>query len=72
MLDVDVPGRGRRGRPNLRWKDACKRDDRGVAERGQRNKQGRMEEEANQLYWRPQMTGQARDEEEEDIYLIMI
>ena len=30
------------------------------------NKQGRMEEEANQLYRRPQMTGQARDEEKED------
>ena len=26
MLDVDIPGKGRRGRPNLRWKDACKRD----------------------------------------------
>ncbi len=27
MLDVDIPGRRRRrGRPNLRWKDACKRD----------------------------------------------
>ena len=26
MLDVDIPGKRRRGRPNLRWKDACKRD----------------------------------------------
>ena len=25
MLDVDIPGKRRRGRPNLRWKDACKR-----------------------------------------------
>ena len=25
MLDVDIPGK-RRGRPSLRWKDACKRD----------------------------------------------
>ena len=25
MLDVDIPGK-RRGRPNLRWKDECKRD----------------------------------------------
>ena len=25
MLDVDIPGK-RRGWPNLRWKDACKRD----------------------------------------------
>ena len=26
MLDVDIPGKRRLGRPNLRWKDACKRD----------------------------------------------
>ena len=26
MIDVDIPGKGRRGRPHLRWKDACKRD----------------------------------------------
>ena len=26
ILDVDIPGKRRRGRPNLRWKDACKRD----------------------------------------------
>ena len=26
MLDVDIPGKRRRGRPNLRWKYACKRD----------------------------------------------
>ena len=26
MLDVDIPGKRRRGRPNLRWKNACKRD----------------------------------------------
>ena len=26
MLDMDIPGKRRRGRPNLRWKDACKRD----------------------------------------------
>ena len=26
MLYVDIPGKRRRGRPNLRWKDACKRD----------------------------------------------
>ena len=25
MLDVDIPGKIRRGRPNLRRKDACKR-----------------------------------------------
>ena len=37
--------------------------DRGGAERGQRNTQGRMEEDANQLYRQPQMTGKAWDEE---------
>ena len=26
MLDVDIPWKRRRGRPNLRWKEACKRD----------------------------------------------
>ena len=26
MLDVDIPGRRRRGRPNIMSKDACKRD----------------------------------------------
>ena len=26
MLDVDIPGKRRRGRPNLRGKGACKRD----------------------------------------------
>ena len=26
MLDVDPPRKRRRGRPSLRWKDACKRD----------------------------------------------
>ncbi len=37
-----------------------------MAKRSENNKQGKMQKEANQLYQRPQMTGQARDEEEED------
>ena len=66
MLDVDIPGKIRRGRPNLRQKDACRqRFYRGGTERGQHNEQGSMEEVAKQLYRRPQMTGQARDEEED-------
>ena len=40
------------------------RHDRGGSERGQYNKQGSMEEYHHQLYRRPQMTGQAREEEE--------
>ena len=31
MLDVDIPGI-RRGRPNLRWKDACKKTEVGLKE----------------------------------------
>ena len=26
MLDVEIPGKRKRGQSNLRWKDACKRD----------------------------------------------
>ena len=45
MLDVDITGKRRRGRPNLRWTDACKRDiTEGGSERGQHDKQGSMEE----------------------------
>ena len=63
MLDVDIPGKRRRGRPNLRWKDACKRDmtEAGLREDNTTNRK----EENSQLYRRPQMTGQATDEEEE-------
>ena len=52
--------------PNLRWADACKRDvTRNGVESRQHNKQDIMEEEAyQQLYRRPQMTGQAREEED--------
>ena len=42
------------------------RHDRSGSERGQHDKQGRMEEEANQLYRLLQMTGQAREEEERE------
>ena len=45
------------------------RYDRGGVEREQSNKRGRIEEEDNQLYWRPQMTGQVRDYEE---YIIKV
>ena len=44
------------------------RHDRGGAERGQRNKQGRIEDD-RQLYMRSQMTGQAMDEDKEDVGL---
>ena len=56
MLDVEIPRKRIRGRPNLRWKDACKRHDRYGSERGQDNKQGSMEEYHH--------TGQAREEED--------
>ena len=38
--------------------------DRSGSERGQHDKQGRMEEGANQLYRRHKKTGKAREEEE--------
>ena len=63
MLDANIPGKRSRRRPNQRWKDEYKRYDTGRAEREQHDKQGRMEEENK--YGRPQMMGQARDEEEE-------
>ena len=58
MLDVDIPGKRRRGRPTLTWKDACKRD---------MTKVGLKEDNTTNraAYRRPQITGQAREEEEE-------
>ena len=47
MVDVNV--KRRRGRPNLRWGDACKIYDRDGAEGGQHNKQGIMEGEDKQV-----------------------
>ena len=44
LLDADIPEKRRRGRVNIRWKDACKRDTKEAGLRGQRNKQGSMEE----------------------------
>ena len=70
MLDVGIPGNRRRGRPNLSYKYVCKRDmtqaglKEEIHQRGQRNKQGSMEKEDNQLNRRHQMTGQARNEED--------
>ena len=46
------------------------RHDISASERGQHDKQGRMEEETNQLYRRPQMTGQAREKEEEYVVVL--
>ena len=52
MLVVEIPGKRRRGRANLRWKEACRRD-MIKAERLQNNKQGSNEEEDKQQYRRP-------------------
>ena len=58
--------RSEAAKPNM---EMCvlERYETGRVERGQRNKQGRMEDEGNQLYRRPKMTGQAMDEEETDM-----
>ena len=41
MLDVDIPRKIRRGRPDLRWKDACNRDmtEAGLKEKNQQTGQ---------------------------------
>ena len=70
ILDVEIPGKRRRGRPHLMERRMQERHDRGGSERGQDNKQGSMEEYHHQLYRRPQMTGQAREEEEEDTQVV--
>ena len=53
------------------WKDACKRDmtQAWLKEDNARNRADwhAVEKEANQVYRRPQMTGQARDEEETSV-----
>ena len=46
-LDVDVPGKRRRGRPNLRCKDACKRD---MTEAGFRE-----DDATNRVEWRKKL-----------------
>ena len=52
------------GKLNIRWKHACKRYTTEEGLKKGHNKQGSMDEEDNQLYRRPQMTGQARDDDE--------
>ena len=64
MLDMDIPEKRRRGQTNLTCQDACKRDMRGGAERGQHNKQGSMGEEDTQLDRRPQYSWLTDEEEE--------
>ena len=66
MLDVDIPGKRRRGWPNLRLKDAYKRD---ITEAGLKEDNTtdwvEWRKKINSYTSEPQMTGQARDEEEE-------
>ena len=63
MLDVDIPGKRRRGRPNLRWKDSCKRDmtEVGVKEDNTTN---RVESKKKLISYTGDL-GQAREEEED-------
>ena len=66
MLDVDIPGKRRKWRPNLWWKDACKRD---------MTQAGLKEDNAtNRAQWRKKLIRskwlrQARDEEDPKIAL---
>ena len=47
MLEMDIPGKRRTGRPNLRWKDACKRD---MAEAGLKK-----DNATNRVEWRKKL-----------------
>ena len=61
---LHTPWKRRKERSNTRWKDACKRD----------MKEARLEVDNitntevynKQSYWRPQTTGQARDNEDDE------
>ena len=65
MLDVDIPGNRRRGRPNLRLKYACKRDTTEVGlKEDKTTNRAAWRNTIISRYRRPQMTGQAREEEE--------
>ena len=53
LLGVDISGERRRGRPNLRWKDACKRD---------MTQAGLKEDNAtNRATWRKKLTSYTGD-----------
>ena len=69
MLDVDIPEKRRRGRSNLGWKDVCERDmtQAGLKEDNATNRV----EWRKKVYRRPDMTGQARDEEDGHTLYIM-
>ena len=53
MLDVDIPGKRRRRWPNLRWKDACKRD---MTEAGQED-----DNATNRAAWRKKLISYTGD-----------
>ena len=67
MLDVDIPGKRRRGRPNLRWKDACKRDIRQTRGWKRTRQQTAWRKKINSYTSDPR---QASDEEEEVINIL--
>ena len=54
MPDVDIPGKRRRGRSNLGWKDVCKRDmtQAGLKEDNATNR-AEWRNKLNQLYGDP-------------------
>ena len=53
MLELDFQGKEKRGRPNIRWKDACKRD---VPEAGLKE-----ENAANRAEWRKKLISYTGD-----------
>ena len=72
MLDVDIPVKTRRGRSNLGCKDVCKRDmtQTGLKEYNATNT-AEWRKKLISYYRRPEMTGQAMDEEDGHTLYIM-
>ena len=73
IVGGDIPGKSRRGRPNLRGKDACKRDMTKAGLKGDNTKnKAAWRKEINSYNGYPQMTGQPRGGEEGHLGIIKL
>ena len=71
---MDIPGKRRKGWSNLRSKVACKRDvtQAGLKENNATNRPEWRKKLIMQLYRRPQITRQARNEEEKQALVLAL
>ena len=68
ILDMIISGKRRKGRPNLRRKDACNRDMTEVRLKEDNTANMAAWRKKITKYWRPQMTVQVRHKEEVELY----